>query len=80
MEQTSVPCSASLFHTSPSNHAGMIKTGYFSVGLPRLTFSRTGETPKTDAVESKNPQKSGSFLSTESVLPLEAAPPPCGQA
>ena len=41
----------------------MIKTGYFSVGLLKLTFLRPGETSKTDAREGENPQKSGSLLS-----------------
>ena len=41
----------------------MIKTGYFSVGLTWLTFSRPGKTMKNNAREGKNPQKSGSFLS-----------------
>ena len=38
--------------------------GYFSVGLPWLTFSRPGETLKNQDSEGKNPQKSGSFLSS----------------
>ena len=41
----------------------MIKAGYFSVGLTWLTFSRPGKTLKNDVSETKNPQKSGSFLS-----------------
>ncbi len=41
----------------------VIKMGYFSVGLPQLTFSRPGETLKNQESEGKNPQKSGSFLS-----------------
>ena len=40
------------------------------MGLLQLTFLRPGKMLKNDAREGENPQKSGSFLSMGSVLPL----------
>ena len=58
------PCPA---RPSPSSSAlalsSVIKRGYFSVGLLKLTFLRPGEMLKIDARGVKNPQKSGVFLS-----------------
>ena len=55
---------------APITFIVMIKIGYFSVGLTWLTFLRPGKMLKNDAREGENPQKSGSFLSMGSVLPL----------